>query len=63
MPYLILVLLGGILHNRIWLKKNEQQHSIPMPYDRKLHMPNLRQMVLQMWQNVQMFIAQALPIL
>ncbi|HDD5564433.1 TPA: ferrous iron transporter B [Staphylococcus aureus] len=31
MPYLILVLLGGILHNRIWLKKNNQQLSVPLP--------------------------------
>lgn len=31
MPYLILVLLGGILHNRIWLKKNDQQLSVPLP--------------------------------
>ena len=63
MPYLILVLLGGILHNRIWLKKNNQQLSVPLPYDRQLHMPNIRQMLLQMWQNIQMFIVQALPIL
>lgn len=62
MPYLILVLLGGILHNRIWLKKNDQQLSVPLPYDRQLHMPNIRQMLLQMWQNIQMFIVQALPI-
>ncbi|WP_204787218.1 hypothetical protein, partial [Ligilactobacillus animalis] len=61
-PYLILVLLVGILHNRIWLKKNDQQLSVPLPYAWQLHMPNIRQMVLQMWQNVQMFIAQALPI-
>lgn len=25
-------------------------------------MPNIRQMLLQMWQNIQMFIVQALPI-
>lgn len=46
MPYLILVLLGGILHNGIWLKKNNQQLSVPLPYDRQLHMPNIRQMLL-----------------
>lgn len=63
MPYLILVLLGGILHNRIWLKKNDQQLSVPLPHDRQLHVPNIRQMLLQMWQNIQMFIVQALPIL
>ncbi|MCD1018225.1 ferrous iron transporter B, partial [Staphylococcus aureus] len=51
-----------ILHNRIWLKKNDQQLSVPLPYDRQLHMPNIRQMLLQMWQNIQMFIVQALPI-
>ncbi len=62
MPYLIFILLGGILHNRIWLKKNDQQLSVPLPYDRQLHMPNIRQMLLQMWQNIQMFIVQALPI-
>lgn len=62
MPYLILVLLGGILHNRIWLKKNDQQLSVPLPHDRQLHVPNIRQMLLQMWQNIQMFIVQALPI-
>lgn len=37
--------LGGILHNRIWLKKNDQQLSVPLPYDRQLHMPNIRQNV------------------
>lgn len=63
MPYLILVLLGGILHNRIWLEKNDQQLSVPLPHDRQLHVPNIRQMLLQMWQNIQMFIVQALPIL
>lgn len=63
MPYLILVLLGGILHNRIWLKKNDQQLSVPLPHYRQLHVPNIRQMLLQMWQNIQMFIVQALPIL
>ncbi|HDZ8767832.1 TPA: ferrous iron transporter B [Staphylococcus aureus] len=63
MPYLILVLLGGVLHNRIWLKKNDQQLSVPLPHDRQLHVPNIRQMLLQMWQNIQMFIVQALPIL
>lgn len=63
MLYLILVLLGGILHNRIWLKKNDQQLSVPLPHDRQLHVPNIRQMLLQMWQNIQMFIVQALPIL
>ncbi|SCT53738.1 membrane protein [Staphylococcus aureus] len=63
MPYLILVLLGGILHNRIWLKKNDQQLSVPLPHDRQLHVPNIRQMLLQMWQNIQMFIVQALPII
>lgn len=45
------------------VEKNNQQLSVPLPYDRQLHMPNIRQMLLQMWQNIQMFIVQALPIL
>ena len=42
------------------VEKNDQQLSVPLPYDRQLHMPNIRQMLLQMWQNIQMFIVQAL---
>ncbi len=55
--------LGGIFSDRIWLLKR-MINNLVFRYllDRQLHMPNIRQMLLQMWQNIQMFIVQALPI-
>ncbi|RZI09565.1 ferrous iron transporter B, partial [Staphylococcus aureus] len=52
MPYLIFVIVGGILLNRSWLNKNYEQISVPIHYERQLYIPNISQMLLKMWQNI-----------
>ena len=63
-PYLILVFLGGMLHNQLW--RNRQQQSLitnsNFYHNFKFHWPQFFSLCNALWCNVRMFLLQALPI-
>ncbi|ARJ50775.1 nucleoside recognition domain-containing protein [Staphylococcus lutrae] len=63
LPYIALVLIGGVIHNRLWYPTTSTA-LIPMqPLQRQtLVWPSFRRTVFEMWGSVRMFILQALPI-
>ncbi|MEL0537989.1 nucleoside recognition domain-containing protein [Staphylococcus debuckii] len=61
-PYLLLVFLGGILHNKLWYRKPTTFHVAPPIYRSKLQWPDMKPLLIQIWSTIQMFLLQALPI-
>ena len=61
-PYLLLVFIGGLVHNRIWYPAQTGVLSAPMPEYRGMHWPWSRAFVTQIGATIQMFIVQAMPI-
>lgn len=61
-PYLILVLVGGIIHNRLWMRTNHHPFAIQTVKKSTIHLPSGRQLSQQIWNNICMFVIQAMPI-
>lgn len=61
-PYLILVLVGGIIHNRLWMRTNHHPFAIQTVKKSTIHLPSVRQLSQQIWDNICMFVIQAMPI-
>lgn len=61
-PYLLLVLVGGLLHNRLWYRTEQQFMPIQATLDESLTWPSLGRVLSQMGESVKMFLFQALPI-
>lgn len=61
-PYLILVLVGGIIHNRLWMRTNHHPFAIQIVNRSTIHLPSMRQLSQQIWGNICMFVIQAMPI-
>lgn len=61
-PYLCMVFVGGIIHNRIWYPPQNGVLSSPMPVYQGMHWPWSRAFMKQIWATIQMFIVQAMPI-
>lgn len=59
-PYLLLVFIGGIVHNKLWLKNEGVSPGILNA--EALKMPNVGQFARQVYGIVHMFLTQALPI-
>lgn len=62
MPYLLLVFVGGILHNKLWYRKQTKFHVTPPVYRNQLKWPSLKPLFKQIWGTIEMFLMQALPI-
>ncbi|PTE66946.1 ferrous iron transporter B [Staphylococcus devriesei] len=62
MPYLAMVFIGGILHNKLWMKQGTLMPTQVVHQSTGLHWPKLKALGAQMWSNIQMFVVQALPI-
>lgn len=61
-PYLLLVLIGGLLHNRLWYRAEQQFMPTQMTLHAPLVWPSWGRVFSQMWDSVKMFLFQALPI-
>lgn len=61
-PYLLLVFAGGILHNKLWYRKQNSFHVTPPVYRNQLKWPSLKPLLKQIWGTIEMFLMQALPI-
>lgn len=61
-PYLLLVFIGGIIHNKLWYRNKTQFHVTPPIYRNKLQWPKLKPLLQQIWGTIEMFLLQALPI-
>ncbi|WP_415427102.1 nucleoside recognition domain-containing protein [Staphylococcus borealis] len=63
-PYLIMVFVGGIIHGRIWGNKDNllNNSSYPIPNINRVKTPNLVKLLKNVWDNIKMFVVQALPI-
>ena len=46
-PYLILVLVGGIIHNRLWMRTNHHPFAIQTVNRSTIHLPSMRQLSQQ----------------
>ena len=61
-PYLILVLVGGIIHNRLWMRTNHHPFAIQTVKKSTIHLPSGRQLSQQIWNNIFMPILMYLGI-
>ena len=63
-PYLILVFLGGMLHNQLWRNRQQQRliTNSNFCHNFKFHWPQFFSLCNALWCNVRMFLLQALPI-
>lgn len=61
-PYLTLVFIGGIIHNKIWHRRKTAFHVTPVIHQTKIQWPKLKPLMVQIWGTVEMFLLQALPI-
>lgn len=62
LPYILLVFVAGLLHNRLWYRAEKTFAVHDMIQRQPMTWPALRQIMLQMWESVRMFLFQALPI-
>ncbi|HEC2191899.1 TPA: ferrous iron transporter B [Staphylococcus delphini] len=61
-PYLLLVLIGGLVHNRLWYPSEQSFVAAQVSSNEPVVWPSLKRVLAQMWDSVKMFLFQALPI-
>ncbi|EPD49278.1 hypothetical protein HMPREF1208_01736 [Staphylococcus sp. HGB0015] len=61
-PYLMLVFIGGVIHNKIWYRDETPFIPYSVAVGQKIQWPDLKNVGSQMWETVKMFIFQAMPI-
>ncbi|BCU53336.1 Fe2+ transport system protein B [Staphylococcus auricularis] len=62
MPYLIMVFVGGIIHNKLWYKGKPSLSMNQFPPNHDIHWPYMKRLWVQMIDSIKMFVVQALPI-
>lgn len=63
LPYLVVLLLGGILHTKLWSKKNDLSHYFGLaPRRTFLQKPTFKGSIFRLKSDLKQFITQAMPI-
>ena len=61
-PYLIIVFLGGVLHNRLWYRKRGEMNAIAVPTQHVVQKPNVKDVCCRTFDSLKMFLKQAMPL-